>query len=239
MPDLVSIVIPGYNEADHIHSTLECLSAFCRKHFSDYEIIFVDDGSTDQTWHIVDGYQDNPHLRAIRFSRNYGKGYAVRQGMLAATGQYRFFTDSDLPYDMECFLTGLNILKESSSDAVVGARNLPDSKDLAGLSRFRKLASILFSLLTNVFLKIQVKDSQCACKGFTAASAQQIFSKTRVNGFAFDVEIFLLAKKLGLKIKKIPVTLVNIRPSKVRLSRDPFRMLLDILKMSLWQRKGS
>ena len=231
MNELISIVIPGYNEEANIGSTLDCLSAFCRTHFSAYEIIFVDDGSSDRTGSIVSRYQKNPHVRTIRLDRNYGKGRAVRQGMLAAGGHYRFFTDADLPYDMECFLKGYRILKTSRHDIVVGARDLTDSEDRAGLSWTRKLASIIFSFLVKAIIKIPVKDSQCAFKGFSAASARKVFSQAQIDGFAFDVEIFFLALKLRLSIHKIPVTLINIGRSKVRLARDPFQMCMDILKL--------
>ena len=170
-------------------------------------------------------------MRTLRFARNHGKGHAVRHGMLAARGHYRFFTDADLPYDMRCFLKGYRILKSSSYDVVVGARDLPDSEDRAGLSRMRKLASFILSFLTKTIIKIPVKDSQCAFKGFSASSAQKIFSKAQIDGFAFDVEVFVLAKKLRLSIHKIPVTLINIRRSKVRLVRDSFWMCIDILKL--------
>ena len=235
MSELISIIIPGYNEGKRVLAVIEGLSAFCQKHFPQHEIIFVDDGSTDQTWEMVNSLRDCPFFHAIRNVKNKGKGYAVRKGMLAAKGKYRFFTDADIPYGTECFLKALKTLKNLGCDVVIGSRDLPESWDQARVRWIRKIASSLFSIIVNIFLHINIKDSQCGFKGFTAKSAQQIFSHLTIHGFAFDVEIFILAKQLGLSIEKLPVTLIMNQHTKVRLTHDPFRMLIDILKLSLRQ----
>ena len=235
MSELISIIVPGYNEGKRILMVLKALSAFCEEHFPQHEIIFVDDGSTDQTWEMANSLTYSPFFRAIRNATNKGKGYAVRKGMLAAKGKYRFFTDADIPYGTECFLTALRRLKNPGCDMVIGSRELPESWDQARVRLIRKISSRLFSIIVNIFLHINIKDSQCGFKGFTAKSAQQIFSHLTIHGFAFDVEIFILAKQLGLSIEQLPVTLITNQHTKVRLTRDPFRMLIDILKLSLRQ----
>jgi len=232
MWEFISIIIPGYNERERIVSTLMNLSTFCGEHFPQYEIIFVDDGSSDETWSIVKGFGGCPFLRAIRLEKNRGKGYAVQQGMLTARGQYRFFTDGDLPYGTECFLRALKTFKNSGCDMVVGARDLPDAWNLARIKWIRRIYSVLFSLLVDTLLPVHIRDSQCGFKGFTARSAQQIFSNLTINGYAFDVEIFLLAQKWQISIKKIPVTLITNQYSKVRPTSDPIRMLIDVLKLA-------
>ena len=238
MSEFISIIIPGYNEGKRILLIIEALSAFCQKHFPQHEIIFVDDGSTDQTWAMVNSLHDCPFFHVIRSTKNMGKGYAVRKGMLAARGQYRFFTDADIPYGTECFLLALKTFKDSGCDMVIGSRDLGESWDQARIRWIRKIASRLFSIIVNIFLHIHIKDSQCGFKGFTAKSAQRIFTDSTINGFAFDVEIFVLAKRLGLSIEKLPVTLITNQHSKVRLTRDPLRMLIDILKLSCRQWGG-
>jgi len=238
MSDLISIIIPGYNEGKRILVVIEELSAFCQKYFPQYEIIFVDDGSTDRTWQIVNTLRDLPFFHPIRNIENRGKGYAVRKGMLAARGKYRFFTDADIPYGTECFLLALKMLENTGCDMVVGSRDLPESWDQARVRWIRKIASSLFSIIVNIFLHINIKDSQCGFKGFTAKNAQRIFSHLTIHGFAFDVEIFVLAKQMGLSIEKIPVTLVTNQHTKVRLTHDPFVMLFDILKLA-WRQWNS
>lgn len=235
MSEFISIIIPGYNEGKRILTVIKELSYFCQRHFRQYEIIFVDDGSTDQTWEMVKSIHDHPSFHAIRNIENMGKGYAVQRGMLAARGDYRFFTDADIPYGMACFLRALERLKNPGCDMVIGSRDLPKSWAHARVRRVRKIASSLFSIIVNIFLDIDIKDSQCGFKGFTAKSAQRIFSLLTIHGFAFDVEIFVLARQLGLSFEKLPVTLITNQHTKVRLTRDPFRMLIDILKLS-WRR---
>ena len=235
MSEFISIIIPGYNEGKRILPVMKALSSFCQRNFSKHEIIFVDDGSTDQTWEMVTSFRDCPSFRAMRNIKNRGKGDAVRKGMLAARGDYRFFTDADIPYGTECFLQALKTLKNPGCDMVIGSRDLPASWDQARVRWIRKIASRLFSIIVNIFLHINIKDSQCGFKGFTAQSAQQLFSHLTVQGFAFDVEIFILAKQLGYSIEKLPVTLITNQHTKVRLTRDPFRMLMDILKLS-WRK---
>ena len=232
MPDYISIIIPGFNEEKRILETLKTLFAFCKTNFERFEIIFVDDGSSDRTWNIVESEFNNSHFfKAIHLKKNRGKGYAVREGMLSACGQYRFFTDADLPYGTECFLQALNILKRSSCDIVTGARDLSESRSTAGSYRSREIFSRVFSVIVNVLLNIHIKDTQCGFKGFTAHSVTELFGRSKINSFAFDVELFVLAGKLGFVIKKMPVTLIKSKHSKVRLTHDPFRMLVDILRL--------
>ncbi|MBW1674575.1 MAG: glycosyltransferase, partial [Deltaproteobacteria bacterium] len=125
IPDSISIIVPGYNEEKRIYPTLRALSKFCEYCFERFEMVFVDDGSTDHTWEIVKGFPAD-HLKVIHLHQNRGKGHAVKQGMLLAKGQYRFFTDADLPYDLGCFLQSIEVFKSSRCDIVIGARDLPE-----------------------------------------------------------------------------------------------------------------
>ena len=232
MSDYISIIIPCFNEEKRILETLKTLFAFCKGNFEKFEIIFVDDGSTDQTWGIVGSeFYDSPFFKTIRLNKNRGKGYAVREGMLKALGQYQFFTDADLPYGTECFLQALNILKRSGCDIVTGARDLSESRDMAQSDKGRKIASRFFSSIVNILLNIHIKDTQCGFKGFNANCAKELFGRSKINSFAFDVELFVLARKSGFVIEKMPVTLLKSKHSKVKLGHDPFLMLIDILKL--------
>jgi len=236
--DFISIIIPGYNEEKRILATLRALVEFCGRNFQEYEIIFVDDGSTDKTLALVNTFAPTSHLQVIRLSKNRGKGYAVKTGMLRAHGQYRFFTDADLPYAPNCFFSAMEIFNSPGCDMVVGARDLPNSHDITVPDRHRTIASRVFSLILNSLLKIDVKDTQCGFKGFTEEAAKKIFTKSTVRGYAFDVEIFILARKFGFNITKIPLNLVRSEGTSIRIMRDALYMFTDILRLYSRQRKG-
>lgn len=235
MTDSVSIIIPGYNEEKRILRTLTTLCRFCEEHMEQYEILFVDDGSTDHTREVVNEF-NAPCLRPVRLAGNQGKGAAVKEGMLRAKGGYRFFTDADLPYELDAILTAMDLFHTSGCDIVVGARDLPGSVDRAGLSPLRKMASRVFSAITARVLEVEVRDSQCGFKGFTAHAAETLFSQSTIRGYAFDVEILALAGVLDLHICRVPVTLVENQGSRIRLARDGLSMLIDLMRLRARQR---
>ena len=230
LPDFISIIIPGYNEEKRIAQSLQALSAFCEENFERYEIVFVNDGSTDKTGEIVENLS-TPYLRALLLESNQGKGFAVRTGMLQAQGDYRFFTDADLPYALNVFVEATRLFHSIRCDGVVGARDLPQSSDQSSQSLFRKLSSMGFSALVRFMLKVDTKDTQCGFKGFTAKAAEKIFTLSSLKGYAFDVELFLLAQTCDLKICKVPVSLIERRHSKVRLSLDAPMMFWEVVKL--------
>ena len=230
VPDFISIIIPGYNEEKRIAESLKALSAFCEDHFEKYEIIFVNDGSTDKTKEIVESLS-TPYLRTIHLPSNQGKGHAVKTGMLEAKGNYRFFTDADLPYDLNAISEAMRIFHATRCDVVVGARDLPQSTDQSSQTLFRKLMSKGFSALVRFMLKVDTKDTQCGFKGFTAKATEKLFPLSSIKGYAFDVELFLMARTSDLKICKFPVRLIEKHHSKVRLSLDAPMMFWDVVKL--------
>ncbi len=229
---LVSIVIPAYNEQERILPSIRSLAAFCENHFKSFEIICVDDGSTDGTWGLITGINDIPSLRPLRLPENRGKGSAVKHGMLNAKGDYRFFTDADLPYRLDAFNISLQAFHLEKCDMVAGDRDLIDSAEEIEAQLLRRFAGRVFSTLVTRLVRMDVTDSQCGFKGFSGDAATKIFSDLRVRGYAFDVEIFSLARSGKLKVCRIPVTLVRQAGSKIRLSRDPFRMVIDLIRLS-------
>lgn len=230
--DPVSIVIPAYNEQSRILSSLKTLAHFCQARFERYEIICVDDGSSDATWELITSLDGIPALKPLRLAQNRGKGYAVRYGMLAARGRFRFFTDADLPYELSAFTAAMHSFYSDRCDLVTGDRRLPASSDGRQVGGLRKLAGTIFSALATRLVKMDVHDSQCGFKGFTEASARQIFTRLQTSGYAFDVEVFALARAFGLNVCRIPVTLVKQAGSKIRLSRDPFLMMADLIRLA-------
>jgi dolichyl-phosphate beta-glucosyltransferase len=232
LPDFISIIIPAYNEEKRVAQSLTALSAFCDEHFEKYELLIVNDGSTDKTRNIVENLSI-PFLETLHLESNQGKGQAVKLGMLAAQGAYRFFTDADLPYDLKAFPEALRVFHSTQCDGVVGARDLPESTDRSSQSLLRRRTSKCFSALVRLLLTVDMKDTQCGFKGFTAESAATLFSVSKIKGYAFDVELFLLAAARHLRIARIPVTLVRSGGSKIRMRVDVLFMVRDLLRLAL------
>lgn len=236
-PDPISIVIPAFNEAGRILPSLETLIAFCRDRFTAFEIVCVDDGSSDGTWEIISGFSGAPFVQALRLSKNRGKGFAIRQGIEQARGSFLFFTDADLPYRLEALDSAMAAFHEQRCDLVVGARELSDPMRRLNVGPARGVASRVFSVLVKRLFDLEIRDTQCGFKGFRCGAAQKIFSRLSINGYAFDVEIFILAQRLGLKVCRIPVLLTEGIGSSIRLTRDPLLMLLDLMRLAMRERR--
>ncbi|MDD4073402.1 MAG: glycosyltransferase [Desulfobacterales bacterium] len=235
--DDISIIIPAYNEEHRIVFTLKTLIGWCETRFSRFEIICVDDGSSDRTWTLIRDLEDIGILRCFRMDRNRGKGYAVAFGMRQAQGRFRFFTDADLPYSPEAFTASVEAFHADGCDMVTGARDMLQSEMGNQIGAARKISGRVFSSLANRLVRMDVADSQCGFKGFTADAAEAIFPALQTPGYAFDVEIFALARAFNLRVCRIPVQLVKQDGSKIRLAVDPFKMVLDLLKISWRMRK--
>lgn len=229
----MSVVIPACNEAHRIIASLNMLEGFLAQTFVRHEIICVDDGSTDGTRELLEDFAKQHPVRLIRFEKNSGKGRAIQCGMLKAKGRYRFFTDADLPFRLDAFSLAMRQFQTLRCDIVAGDRYLPESGQSVPTGRFRKLAGRIFSTLAHCLTDMDIQDSQCGFKGFTEAAAQKIFPAIQTRGYAFDVEIFVLARHMGLSVCRIPVHLVRHSGSGIRMTRDPFRMILELCKIAL------
>ena len=228
---MISIVIPAFNEQARILSSLRSLGRFCDTHFEHYEIVCVDDGSTDHTWDLITGAKEIPALRPLRLNQNKGKGHAVGRGMLNAAGEFRFFTDADLPYHPQAFELAMDAFDSHACDIVCGDRNLSESRAGVRVYSARRVAGRIFAAVVKIVMGVDASDTQCGFKGFTASAAEKIFSRLNTCGYAFDVEIFVLARQLRLDVCRVPVTLIQQAGSKIRLIRDPFWMLVDLLRL--------
>ena len=225
----ISICIPMYNENAVIAQTARTLSEYMQAHFADYEIIFCSDGSIDGCDETVRAL-GLPNVSVISNSPNKGKGYAVRTAMLAASGDVRMFTDADLAYGTDVIERFVKSFEEGTTDVAIGSRNLCKDGYL-GYTPVRKIASRLYFRILGAVGRVKISDSQCGCKAYSARAAEQIFSKCEVNGFAFDFETLLWARKLGFTIREVPVRILNHGTSKVDVFKDPFRMLRDVHRM--------
>ena len=226
----ISVIIPMYNESKIIANTASILSAYMSEKFESYEIIFSDDGSNDGSSEIVKKL-DLPCVKVLDSNKNCGKGSAIRRAMLEADGDIVMFTDADLAYGVEVISDMYDFYIEKSANQdihmIIGSRNL--SKDgYCEYTAIRKIMSKLYIKILCAVGGFEFTDSQCGCKAFRRDAAREIFSRTNVDGFAFDFEAILLGKKLRYNICEIPVKIVNHHASKVRVIRDSMKMLKEL-----------
>lgn len=223
---MISVIIPCFNEEQRIESTVKKIISYMISRKLKYELIIVDDGSTDSTLAILKKYT----LKVIKNKRNSGKGFSVRNGVLNSKGDLILFTDADLSTPIEELDGFLDLIKKY--DIVIASRKQKDSRIIEKQNFFRVTAGNIFPILVKFFLLPEIKDTQCGFKLFRK-SAIRIFKRQRIMGWAFDVEILFIAKKLGYSIKEKGVTWVNDKSSKVSLIRDSIRMLYEIIKIKL------
>jgi len=225
----ISVVIPAYNEEHWIELTVRSLADYLPKLTSSWEILVVDDGSEDGTGQLCQQFvQAMDEFVYLRNQHNSGKGYSVRRGMLAARGKLRFFMDADIPFELDIFQTMRQAL-DTKNDIVIGARDLPGST-LIGVPFIRFVAGQVFSLLVGLFAVRGISDTQCGLKGFRAAVAEDIFSRTTIDDFGMDVEVLFIAQHLGYRIVRIPVRMTGFRgESRVHLFKDSLNMFFELL----------
>jgi dolichyl-phosphate beta-glucosyltransferase len=222
-----------YNEMSIVHEAAVTFSGYLMGHFDEWELIFVDDGSTDGCGEAFAAEWIEENVKLISYKENRGKGYAVRQGMLAATGDVIVFTDCDNAYGTAVIEEIYKRFLLSDADIIVGSRNI--GKDgYAGYTFIRRVASKTYIRLINAiagFGKYRLSDSQCGFKGFRRDAAKKIFSLCEVDRFAFDLEAIMIGGKLGCKFAEMPVKIINHRDSKVNVWKDAVRMIGDVRKM--------
>ncbi|MDR3580389.1 MAG: glycosyltransferase family 2 protein [Oryzomonas sp.] len=237
MPSL-SIIIPAYNEEDRLPRYLGSIVKYLTEKNTSYELIIVDDGSTDSTATVVEKIMEtNPHVKIIRTSQNHGKGFAVKAGMLNACGKLRLFADADgaTPIkELERLRQGI----ESGADIAIASRALHDGSTTVTARLHRKIIGTIFNLVVGLLAVQDVNDTQCGFKLFTEASANAIFPLQRISGFGFDVEILFICKKKGYRVKEIPVNWIDIKGSKVKLFRDSWKMFIDVIAIRLNDLRG-
>jgi dolichyl-phosphate beta-glucosyltransferase len=232
----LTVVVPAYEEGRQAGNAVRDLRAALRPVAEDggLEIVVVDDGSSDST---ADESRAAGADSVLVLPRNRGKGAAVRTGVLAARGRTVAYTDADLSYPPEQIL-GLLALVEDGWDVVVGSRRHVDTMTLVRARRLREVSGRVFNVLTSIVLNGQYRDTQCGLKAFRSDVARVIFSKQRLDGFAFDVEIFHLAERYRLSLKETPVTLANSTRSTVHVVDAALRMMRDLARVRRWAASG-
>ena len=231
----MSVVIPAYNESERIVPTIGAIATYMSGRDEPWELIVVDDGSSDETVEVVRSL-GLANLRLIESVQNGGKGKAVRAGMLAAHGDVRLFADADQSTPIEQFEKLLVSLRDGH-DVVVGSRAADGSLE-ASKSPLRRLLSGGLRTMVDVLFNIGVRDTQCGFKMFTAAAAEDLFRRQQIDGFSFDLEVLYLAEKFGYRISEVPVEWIDAPGSTVDAALVAFQFLADLVKIRVGDLRG-
>ncbi len=230
-------MVPVYNEVRRLATSLDKIFPFMDARHPDYEVIVVDDGSTDDT--VADTqrrFAGRQNLRFTSYGGNRGKGYAVRWGIEQARGALVLFTDADLSTPIE-ELDKLLAAVARGADVATGSRAHPDSEVRVRQPFYRDSGGKLFNAIVRLLLLPQLHDTQCGFKLCRRERVLPLVRRMRVDRFAFDVELLYLAHRSGLRIEEVPVIWVNSPDSRVRF-RHAVAAFLDLARIRRWHGAG-
>lgn len=221
----LSLVVPFFNEMHRIDRTLSDIIGLAR---SDVEVVLVDDGSTDGTTDVLRTASSSAGVQFLGLSINRGKGAAVRAGVAKTSGTHVVFMDADLATD----LNDLPRLRAALDDAdiAIGSRSVATA-ELNEATLVRSWMGGFFNRVVRATTGLDLLDTQCGFKAFRGDVARSLFAQSQVDGFAFDVEILMLARQSGMRIVEVPVRWTEVRGSRVRFAVDPLTMLYDLIRI--------
>ncbi len=236
----LSVVIPTFNEEARIAGTLDSVIEYLVSRDYPWEIVVADDGSTDHTAQLVGRViVEHPNVRLLRLPHR-GKGWAVKNGMLAAEGEFRLLCDADLSVPIEHVERLLPLFDAKpggeGSDIVLGSREAPGAARIGEPSR-RHIMGRVFNRIVSLLAVPDLTDTQCGFKCFRGETAENLFPRLTLDGFAFDVELLHLARKLGLPYSEVGVDWYYRPQSKVRPIQDSLVMTLDLIKIR-WRHRN-
>lgn len=224
----VSIIIPAYNEGQRIGGSLESAIEYLNSQDYSYEIVVVDDGSSDNTCEVAASFPENVIL--LKQDKNYGKGAAVRRGMLDSNGLYRVFSDADFSTPIYELPKVLGKLK-NGADICIGSRTIEPDLIKEHQPFYREFMGKTFNKIVQILLFKGISDTQCGFKGLSSEAARKIFSEAVIDGFGFDVEILHIAYNKGMTIEQVAVEWYNDERSKVSPIKDSIKMIFEMLKI--------
>lgn len=233
----LSVIVPAYGEAAAIGGTIDRIRRELASVSDDggLEVVVIDDGSGDGTAAAARAAGAD---RVLEFPENRGKGAAVRAGMLAASGRTLVFTDADLSY-APAQIERLLVSVESGWDVVVGNRHHQESTTIVAAGALRQIGGRVINLATRAVLVGPHQDTQCGLKAFRSDVARVIFGHSRVDGFAFDVEVIHLVERFGLSLQAVEVEVANSDRSTVHVARDAVALLADLVRIGRWGARGA
>lgn len=237
LPVHLSVLIPAFNEAARIGQTLEELQAWFAGYPHDWEIRVVDDGSLDETADIVARASLADPRVVLQREPHRGKGGAVRSGFLKARGALRFACDADLSapvHEIDRFLE----MVPAQCDIAIGSREGVGARRI-GEPMYRHLMGRAFNALVRASLLPGIQDTQCGFKMFTAQAVEAVFPSTTIDGWAFDIEVMLIARLQGWRIREMPLEWQYRKGSQVSVARDSFRMVRDLSRIRANARVGA
>lgn len=224
----ISVVIPAYNAEASIVSTLDAVQAYLEASGLPHEVLVVDDGGRDRTSQWVE--RRGRGVQLLRGEVNRGKGHSVRRGMLASRLAWGLFMDVDHSTrieNLERFAA-----RAHDADVVIASRRVPGARIVRQQHRLRQSLGQTFPHLVRALVLPDIADTQCGFKMFRRSALEAIFSRQRIERFAFDVELLLLAKRLEYRIAEVPIDWDNPTQSTLRVGRDATRMFLDLLRLT-------
>ncbi len=228
MKPYLSVVIPAYNEEKRLPPTLDDVVKYLRQQKFEWEVLVVNDGSQDKTAEVVKKFsKKEARVKLIDNRVNQGKGAVVKQGMLLAQGEWRLFMDADNS-------TPISEVEEfwphtKDYEVIIGSRYVKGSKITERQPFIRRFISRAGNILIQLLILPGIRDTQCGFKMFSARAAEAIFPRQRFMRWSFDMEILAIAKRLGFKIKEVPVVWRNAPQSKLKAAKAALRTLKDLL----------
>lgn len=232
----LSIIIPAHNEAARLPQSLKNVQKFIKQQEFDCEVLVVENASTDNTAELVERARSSfPELKMLHLDQA-GKGNAIKTGMLAAIGAYRFMADVDFSMSVDQIKAFLPP-DLPAPQVAIASREQPGSRRI-GEPFYRHIIGRVFNLFVRVLVLPGLQDTQCGFKCFSAEAAEQIFPKQTLEGWSFDVEVLTIARSLGLEIVEVPITWTYQPGSRMSILKDSWKMFMDLLLIRANRRKG-
>jgi len=235
----LSVIIPAYNEEARILPTLRRFGETLAATTPGLEILVGDDGSTDATAEVVrDFTNDHPWCRLVTRAENRGKGATLRELVAASQGDIVLYSDADLPVDPEHFPRLLDPIRSGEADLVQVSRWLHESPTVAEVPAMRLVISQLYRLATLPMKPAGITDTQCGCKALRGGLARELFRRLTIDGFAFDLELLLLAQSQGCSMLEVPLPVRHVTGSSIKPIQDSVTMMRDLARIqwTAWTR---
>ncbi len=235
MAERLSLIIPVLNEEAKIERDVRSAFSFFNSQDWLLELIVSDDGSTDGTQQIVRQLQREfgQDLKLLDSQQHYGKGHAVRQGLLASSGKIVAFMDSGGTAPLSYLLTGLDLIKKQECEIAAGSRFLPNSRITLPMPFKRRLFSFLFRKWVHFYMKLPetIRDPQCGFKVFAGPVARQLAEQATIDGFLFDLEFYFLARRNNWRWREFPIEWRCDLDSRLSVGREVFSVLRDLKRL--------